>query len=277
MAEYTIPQNVEAEDKLIGPFSFKQFIFLIITAVGILLAWLFYRIAPLMALVPLPVILVFGILGLYRREDQPVETYLMAALNYYLRPRRRLWNPEGIIETVHITAPKKMARAKTKKLGEAEYSQLEKLARIIDTRGWAIKRPELTEATDAHQPLDTDDRLGVQASVGTVEPLDVHTYDDILDPYNNPKAQDFQALAQASQDNARSAAIAKMQAVQAEQSGTPAPAATGSLPTNVSYNPYPSMKQKVIGPSPSEVKDLANNNDLTVSGIAAQAERKAKG
>ncbi len=30
MATYKIPQNVEAEDKLIGPFSFKQFIFLIL-------------------------------------------------------------------------------------------------------------------------------------------------------------------------------------------------------------------------------------------------------
>ena len=35
MAVYKVPQDVEAEDKLLGPFSFKQFIFLLIAGWGI--------------------------------------------------------------------------------------------------------------------------------------------------------------------------------------------------------------------------------------------------
>ena len=35
MAEYKVAQDVEAEDKLIGPFSFRQFIYLIIAAVAV--------------------------------------------------------------------------------------------------------------------------------------------------------------------------------------------------------------------------------------------------
>ena len=34
MAEYKVAQDVEAEDKLIGPFSFRQFIYLIIVAIA---------------------------------------------------------------------------------------------------------------------------------------------------------------------------------------------------------------------------------------------------
>jgi len=39
MATYKVPQDVEADDKLIGPFSFRQFIYLIIVAGFILIAW----------------------------------------------------------------------------------------------------------------------------------------------------------------------------------------------------------------------------------------------
>ncbi len=35
MAVYKVPQDVEAEDKLLGPFSMRQFIYLIIAAMGI--------------------------------------------------------------------------------------------------------------------------------------------------------------------------------------------------------------------------------------------------
>ena len=30
MAQYKVPQDVEADDKLIGPFSFRQFVYLLI-------------------------------------------------------------------------------------------------------------------------------------------------------------------------------------------------------------------------------------------------------
>ncbi|MCF0232804.1 MAG: PrgI family protein, partial [Enterococcus sp.] len=38
MAQYKVPQNVEADDKLLGPFSFRQFIYLLVAAGGIALA-----------------------------------------------------------------------------------------------------------------------------------------------------------------------------------------------------------------------------------------------
>src|SRR3990167_1086829 len=104
MATYKVPQNVEAEDKLLGPFSFKQFIYLMITAFGVFIAWLFARINGWLVIIPLPFIGVFAILGLYHRPDQPVETYLLAAISFLTKPRKRKWDPEGIVENVRITA-----------------------------------------------------------------------------------------------------------------------------------------------------------------------------
>ena len=60
MAVYKVPQDVEAEDKLLGPFSFKQFIFLIIAIMGIGMAYALSQIVLPLALLPLPITIFFG-------------------------------------------------------------------------------------------------------------------------------------------------------------------------------------------------------------------------
>ncbi|QQR50992.1 PrgI family protein [Candidatus Saccharibacteria bacterium] len=56
MAVYKVAQDVEADDKLIGPFSFRQFIYLIIVAISITLAWGLAQLFVPLAIIPLPII-----------------------------------------------------------------------------------------------------------------------------------------------------------------------------------------------------------------------------
>ena len=90
MAEYKVAQDVEAEDKLLGPFSFRQFIYLIVVAIAGALAWGLAQIFVGLAIIPLPIILFFGALALPLRKDQPMEIYLAAIVSFYLKPRKRL-------------------------------------------------------------------------------------------------------------------------------------------------------------------------------------------
>ena len=46
MAQYKVPQDVEADDKLLGPFNFRQFIYLLIVAALIALAWALGQLFP---------------------------------------------------------------------------------------------------------------------------------------------------------------------------------------------------------------------------------------
>lgn len=288
MATYKIPQNVEAEDKLIGPFSFKQFIFLILAAISILMAWLFAQISPFLLTIPLPFIVVFLVLGIYHREDQPVETFLLAALNFTLKPRRRIWNPEGLIETVRITAPKLMASPRLKNLA-LEHGQLERLAKIVDTRGWIAKQSILTEPIDEHV-IDVTGRLALQTA--RVEAIDVHASDDMFDAYNNPRGQDFSDLATSSYTQAKESAIAKMQDVmnvgqpppvqtnpakpKAKAQAKPAEAAPSPpapLPTNIHYNPFPVMQQRVVDPATGAATNSSQTfNDSPKSAIPPTAQ-----
>jgi hypothetical protein len=106
MAVYKVPQDVEAEDKLIGPFSFRQFIYLIVAAMAIFLAYAFSRIFWALAIIPVPVAIFFLVLALPLKKDQPMETYLTAIVRFLLKPRVRLWDPEGELTLVEITALK---------------------------------------------------------------------------------------------------------------------------------------------------------------------------
>ena len=140
MAVYKVPQDVEAEDKLVGPFGFRQFVYLGIAGGSGFIGYLLLQISPLLILIPLPFILFFILLALPLRKEQPMETYLLALLRFYLKPKLRLWNPDGTITYVEIIAPKIVEQKLTKEItGATATERLDYLARIMDSRGWSLK------------------------------------------------------------------------------------------------------------------------------------------
>ena len=141
MAQYKVPQDVEADDKLLGPFSFRQFVYLLIAAILIAIAVGLFQIFPLLAIIPLPPVLLLGALALPLRKDQPMETYLAAIVSYFLKPRTRTWNPGQRESTILITAPKiKDDKPRVRDIsGEEATHRLSFLADIVDTEGYAIK------------------------------------------------------------------------------------------------------------------------------------------
>lgn len=140
MAEYKVPQDVEADDKLIGPFSFRQFIYLIIAAILIGISIVLFNIFPFLVIIPIPFILFLLVLALPIKKDQPMETYLSAIVDFYLKPQKRIWMPAQPDTTITIASPKKVEENRTKNLSQEEAAhRLSFLANIVDTEGYAIK------------------------------------------------------------------------------------------------------------------------------------------
>lgn len=140
MAQYKVPQDVEADDKLIGPFSFRQFVYLMVAgglgaaAVGL------FQLFPALAIIPVPFVLFFLALALPLKKDQPMETYLAAIVSFYLKPHARVWMTGQKENPILITAPKKVDDFRTRDItGEEATHRLSFLADIVDTGGYAIK------------------------------------------------------------------------------------------------------------------------------------------
>ena len=167
MAEYKVAQDVEAEDKLIGPFSFRQFIYLIIAAVAVALAWGLGQVFVGLAIIPLPVIIFFTVLALPLRKDQPMEIYVAAIISYRLKPRKRVWSPDGIESLIEITVPKAVDEHLTKDLSQMETEKrLSYLADIADTKGWSIRHT--TEPTP-NSSMVSDQYYAAQQTVGMLD------------------------------------------------------------------------------------------------------------
>ena len=149
MATYKVPQDVEAEDRLLGPFTFRQFVYLLIAAIAGALAAALFQIFPLLALLPAPVIFFFLVLALPLKKDQPMETYLAAIVSFYMKPNKRFWRPGQGETTIQITAPKIVEKSRTRDLSEEEAShRLSFLSNLIDSEGYTIRGNHNTNFTE---------------------------------------------------------------------------------------------------------------------------------
>ena len=260
MAVYKVPQDVEAEDKLLGPFSFKQFIFLIIMVASIGLAYVFSRILMPLAIIPLPIAIFFGVLALPLRKDQPMEIYLAAIISFILKPKIRHWHPDGIEAMIEVIAPKSEERQYGKGYSEEEVQRrLSYLANLVDSRGWSVRgvqEPDSSMREDLYN--------------------EAQSVDDLLDDDGNRAQQIDNLLLQ--KDNARRQELmTKMQQPtppqpiaptviepvqpepiiynhvlpQASTQYTPMAVVQPSDPSEdikLVVNPYPSMNQSVLQP-----------------------------
>ena len=147
MSRYKVAQDGEAEDKILGPFSFRQFIYLLVAAAGIALAWGLSQVFLPLAVIPVPIILLFGALALPLRKDQPMEVYLAAVVSFYTKPRRRMWQPDGINSLIEITVPEKVEVERTKNLSQDEAERrLAYLSQLADSHGWSIRHTRVPDA-----------------------------------------------------------------------------------------------------------------------------------
>lgn len=196
MAQYKLIQDIEAEDKILGPLTLRQFIF------GMVAAFLFYicfivvvKHVPFLLVVFLPPALFCAFFAFPFGGDQPTEIWALAKLRFLFKPRKRIWNQSGVKELVTITVPKKVERVLTNGLSQTEVkSRLRALADTLDSRGWAVKN--VTSGTYAPPLAGSDpDRLIDIGSVPQEVPgNEVAPADDILDEINNPIAQQFETM-----------------------------------------------------------------------------------
>ncbi len=310
MAVYKVPQDVEADDKLIGPFSFRQFIYLVIAIIAIALAWGLAQLFIGLFIIPLPFVVLFGALALPLRKDQPMEVYLAALVSFYLKPHKRLWQPDGIQSLVEITAPREIEIQRTKDLSQLEAEQrLSYLANIVDTGGWAVRGVDVPSPNSAMQ---NDAYYAAQQT------------EDVLDT-SGGLAQSFDTMISQADAQRRQAMVERMRqapSVPVPTRPEPVAAAPTSQPTlppdpHLTFNPYPTaIHQTVINPLgsqpvappptqviepttppatpipaqptpeptipppttsettvPPDIINLANNSDLSIETIAREAKR----
>lgn len=254
MGQYKVPQNVEAEDKILGPLTLKQFMYTLI-AIGWagLCFMLFSNIPIVMFTVAAPVTLLFLMLGLYQRDGQNFEQLLVALVSYFSQSRQRIWLKEPIVQSFTVT-PQKVEIEQSQRNPVEVRSELDKLASIVDARGWA--QPHDTAGVlPVDQPTSAAEQRIIMPSAAPAQAANVFDSapeNDIMDLQHSPLAKNLNELLN------EAAAEVREEAVEAMKAKTTQPSVS------------------VTAAPPGDILKLATeNDDLTVSQIAANATRVA--
>lgn len=313
MAVYKVIQDIEAEDKLLGPLTLKGFVYAVI---ALACAFIDFRLMFVTALGPvrwviilifLGPMLLFGTLASPLGREQPTEVWLLSRLRFLFKSRRRIWDQNGIKQLVTITAPKREEKQLTKDISQTEVqSRLQALATTLDSRGWAVKNVSvnLNNQPDYFSDEDDDsDRLVQASTIEQEQPVvDVHAEDDILDEQNNPTAQNFQSMMQRAEQDRKAQMANRLEAArhaaQVPSPVTPAPA-VAAKPAQLTSDEE-QLLQKIhqqdahlasqhvikgsegfdteltLGSQTGKLELAHSGNDLSVASIARLANRESQ-
>ena len=271
MATYKVPQDVEAEDRLLGPFTFRQFVYLLIAAIAGALAAALFQIFPLLAILPLPVVIFFLILALPLKKDQPMETYLAAIVSFYMKPNKRFWRPGQGETTIQITAPKIVEKSRTRDISEEEAShRLSFLSNLVDSEGYAIRgnhNGNFTEnfIADTEDVNDFMDDSQNQNLINLMQKEKVARHAEII---NQMKA--------AINNTENAMGPATISSHQAPLGSNPftqnqtTPNQTTPTPSIQNANTLANRNQSILN---SNYQNLANNQNFSINTISKEANR----
>lgn len=264
MGQYKVPQNVESEDKLVGPLSMKQFIYAII---GIGWGFLIWRILqpggtaaiPIMILLIVPVSGFMMMLAFGRREEQSFENYLIALIRFQVVPRKRIWlkddyKGEVIIDAPPPPKPKVMTSADLDKV----HSRLQQLALVVDTRGH-VKSSDVQIQDHTNTAAQFSERVFTPSELQ--KPIlegGVKAQDDVLanTDVTAAQAQRVDQLLQNQEYSIREEAKAKMSE----------PATTTAAPENPAQTSQPQTDNAIL-------KKVMDSPNMSVAQVAQVANR----
>ena len=125
--QFQVPQFIDIEDKLFGPFSFKQFMYML---GGGGLAFVLYKFLPIFIAVPviLPVLGLAGALTFYKVNNRPFILILEAWFHYVLTKKLYIWKKAmqgakkntAVVETPSI--PQYIPKLSSSKLHDLSWS-----------------------------------------------------------------------------------------------------------------------------------------------------------
>lgn len=135
MQQFTVPQFLDIEDKIIGPITVRQFIILLL---GFMLIVLSYRFLQFVTFLVVGVMIfgISGVLAFLKVNGMPFHYFILNLLQSTRRPGLRVWNNE--FQNYMLGEEKQeIVEAETPAVKEERLtsSRLTELSLVVDTKG----------------------------------------------------------------------------------------------------------------------------------------------
>lgn len=130
MALFNIPQFLDTEDKVVGPFTVKQLGWMAAAAGTLFLLYILLS-KTAMIILAIPVLAIFGGLAFYKPEGRTLTSYVASVVFFFLHPKMYIWKrlPDEI-RAIKKSAPQKSAGSLEKKQLTAD--KIREISQLLD-------------------------------------------------------------------------------------------------------------------------------------------------
>ncbi len=130
---FSVPQFIDVEDKIAGPLTWKQLLWMI--GMGAVLLFFFNLFdTPLFIISAIPTVLLFAAFAFYKPDGFPLTTFIFYAILFLFRPKVAVWE-RPVNTRPLVKAPEKKNEDSIAQPKEINEEKLKELARILDSRG----------------------------------------------------------------------------------------------------------------------------------------------
>ncbi len=99
--QFKVPQFIEIEDKIIGPLSLKQALYIGGGAGLLFVLWFILSSLSAFIVAAIPIIIFCGLLAFYKVNGRPFVSFLGSFFKYLTKPKLYLWKKKGTNEKVY--------------------------------------------------------------------------------------------------------------------------------------------------------------------------------
>lgn len=132
--QFKVPQNIDMEDRIIGPLTLTQFFYLLFG--GVIIYILFGKLVLtgynfLFWILAIPIGTFSFAMAFVKIQDRPFPSFFFAMIKYMATPRARVWQHDTSIRKAQRSQPKAPVQAAPKK--SFDTVRVNELAEIMDT------------------------------------------------------------------------------------------------------------------------------------------------
>lgn len=132
MAQYQVPQFIDIEDRIIGPLTLKQFLYLAFAGAVLFAAWFLFKFF-IWIIIAIPIVALALAFAFLKINDRPFVYFFLSALSYFLKPKLYLFGAAPkMVKEAPIEKPMETKIPEPTK--EFSQSKLKELALSLDTK-----------------------------------------------------------------------------------------------------------------------------------------------
>lgn len=131
---FNVPQYIDVEDKVAGPLTAKQLLWMFGMGAVLLVLWGILD-KSVFFVAAVPVVLIFAALAFYRPYNQPFIKFIFSGILFLFKPKVYIWKRTFEKKAVRDKSEKRLEIVKKKEKTAPSVENIEMLARVLDSEG----------------------------------------------------------------------------------------------------------------------------------------------